>query len=29
MSEINHFKGFVLCTDGVAPDLDHLHIKRD
>jgi hypothetical protein len=28
MSEINHFKGFVLYSGDVATDMDHLNIKR-
>jgi hypothetical protein len=28
MSEINHFKFFILYSDVVAIDIDHLHIKR-
>jgi hypothetical protein len=28
MSEINHFKIFVLCSGDVAADVDHLHVKR-
>jgi hypothetical protein len=28
MSEINHFKFFVLCSGDVTADVDHLFIKR-
>jgi hypothetical protein len=28
MSEINHFKVFVVCSGDVAADMDHLHVKR-
>jgi hypothetical protein len=28
MSEINHFKVFVLCSGDVAADMDYLHVKR-
>jgi hypothetical protein len=28
MSEINHFKVFILCSGGVADDVNHLHAKR-
>jgi hypothetical protein len=28
MSEINHFKVFVLCNGDVTADVDQLHIKR-
>jgi hypothetical protein len=28
MSEINHFKIFIICSDSVAADIDHLHVKR-
>jgi hypothetical protein len=28
MSEINHFKKFVLCSDDMTVDVNHLHIKR-
>jgi hypothetical protein len=28
MSEINHFKIFVLCSDDVTADVYHLHVKR-
>jgi hypothetical protein len=28
MSEINHFKVFILCSGDVAVDIDHLHVKR-
>jgi hypothetical protein len=28
MSEINYFKKFVLCSDDVAADVGHLHVKR-
>jgi hypothetical protein len=28
MSEINHFKIFVLYSDDVTADVDHLHVKR-
>jgi hypothetical protein len=28
MSEINHFKVFVLCSSDVAADVDHLYVKR-
>jgi hypothetical protein len=28
MSEINHFKVFVLCSDDVVTDVYHLHVKR-
>jgi hypothetical protein len=28
MNEIDYFKVFVLCSDDVAADADHLHAKR-
>jgi hypothetical protein len=28
MSEINHFKVFVLCSGDVTANVDHLHVKR-
>jgi hypothetical protein len=28
MSKINHFKVFVLCSDDVVADVDHLHVQR-
>jgi hypothetical protein len=28
MNEINHFKVFVLYSDDVTADVDHLHVKR-
>jgi hypothetical protein len=28
MSEINHFKFFVLCSGDVTADVDHLYVKR-
>jgi hypothetical protein len=28
MDEIDHFNIFILCSDDVAADVDHLHIKR-
>jgi hypothetical protein len=28
MSEINHFKVFILCSDDIAVDVDHMHVKR-
>jgi hypothetical protein len=28
MSEINHFKNFILCSGDVAADIDHSHGKR-
>jgi hypothetical protein len=28
MSEINHFKVFVLCRGDVAAGVDHLHVKK-
>jgi hypothetical protein len=28
MSEINHFKVFIICSDDVAADVDHLHVKK-
>jgi hypothetical protein len=28
MSEINHFKVFIICSDDVVADVDHLHGKR-
>jgi hypothetical protein len=28
MSEINYFKVFVMCSDDVVADMDHLHVKR-
>jgi hypothetical protein len=28
MSEINHFKVFILCSGDVAVGIDHLHVKR-
>jgi hypothetical protein len=28
MNEIDYFKVFVLCSGDVAPDVDHLHVKR-
>jgi hypothetical protein len=28
MSEINHFKKFVLCSGDVTANVNHLHMKR-
>jgi hypothetical protein len=28
MNEINHFKVYVLYSDDVTTDVDHLHVKR-
>jgi hypothetical protein len=28
MSEINHFKVFIMCSDNVAADVDYLHVRR-
>jgi hypothetical protein len=28
MSEINHFKVFIICSDDMIADVDHLHVKR-
>jgi hypothetical protein len=28
MNEIDHFKIFILCSDDVVTDVDHLHVKR-
>jgi hypothetical protein len=28
MNEIDHFKVFVLCSDDMAADVDHLHVNR-
>jgi hypothetical protein len=28
MSEINYFKVFILYSDDVTADVDHLHIKK-
>jgi hypothetical protein len=28
MNEIDHFKVFVLCSDDVTANMDHLHVKR-
>jgi hypothetical protein len=28
MNEIDHFKVCVLCSDDVADDMNHLHLKR-
>jgi hypothetical protein len=28
MNEIDHFKVFVLCSDDMVADVDHLHVKR-
>jgi hypothetical protein len=28
MSEINHFKKFVLYSDDVTADIDHLDVKK-
>jgi hypothetical protein len=28
MSEINHFKVFIICSDDMVADVDHLHVKR-
>jgi hypothetical protein len=28
MSEINHFKKIILCSDDMTADVNHLHIKR-
>jgi hypothetical protein len=28
MSEINHFKIFIIYSDDVTVDVDHLHVKR-
>jgi hypothetical protein len=27
MSEINYFKVFIMCSDDVAADVDHLYMK--
>jgi hypothetical protein len=28
MSEINHFKVFVVCSGYVTADIEHLYVKR-
>jgi hypothetical protein len=28
MSEINYFKVFIICSDDVTADVDHLHVKK-
>jgi hypothetical protein len=28
MNEIDHFKKFILCSDDVTADVDHLQVKR-
>jgi hypothetical protein len=28
MSEINHIKVFIMCTDDITADVDHLHVKK-
>jgi hypothetical protein len=28
MSEINHFKDFIMCSDDMTADVDHLHVKK-
>jgi hypothetical protein len=28
MNEIDHFKVFVLCSDDIVVDVDHLHVKK-
>jgi hypothetical protein len=28
MSEINHFKVFIMCSDNVAAVVDYLHVRR-
>jgi hypothetical protein len=28
MNEINYFKVFIICSDDVTADVDHLHVKR-
>jgi hypothetical protein len=28
MSEINHFKNFILCSGDVVADVYHLHVKK-
>jgi hypothetical protein len=28
ISEINHFKVFIMCSDNMTSDMDHLHVKR-
>jgi hypothetical protein len=28
MNEINHFKVFIMYSDDVTADMDHLHVKR-
>jgi hypothetical protein len=28
MNEIDHFKFFVLYSDNMTPDMNHLHVKR-
>jgi hypothetical protein len=28
MSEINHFKVFIMYNDDITTDIDHLHVKR-
>jgi hypothetical protein len=28
MSKINHFKVFIIYSDDVTSDVDHLHVKR-
>jgi hypothetical protein len=29
MSEINHIKVFIMCTDDITADVDHLHVKKN
>jgi hypothetical protein len=29
MTEINHFKVFILCSDDVMINVDHLHVKEN
>jgi hypothetical protein len=28
MNKIGHFKFFILCSDDVVADVDHLYVKR-
>jgi hypothetical protein len=28
MNVIDHFKVFILCSDDMTADVDHLHVKR-
>jgi hypothetical protein len=28
MSKINHFKVFIICSDDMTANVDHLHVKR-